>query len=256
MTINDEKEKEKLYRRLLDMQAGNIKYKSYIKRCTKTCYSLAAPEYKDELKGRCDAIMHDTKAIVAKGNSILRFLLRNLFNVDNEALEKYLDEYDEISRETLLYYSNIIDYEDVLPQKQFDTIIESDEMTLRAVSLLDTDRIVRRYLGFENEFWEYLDDPKAERLRHLDSLNSEVIEHMSLVVPIFGEGDNDLIDIIVQVPIVKNKETAMKAVDVYTRAYKYYKMLGQTYEKQSSAEEVAGYVDFLRQRATQYRLKK
>lgn len=256
MTSYDEREKEKLYFRLLQMRAKNHKLKTYIKQCTKTSMSMAAPEFKDELKERHDFIMNDTKAIVSRGDSILRFLLRNLFNVDNEALGRYLDSMDELSKETLLYYANIVDIAGRLPQKHFDTIIESDGMTLDAVALLDNDKRIRDYLGFEEEFWQYLDDPETYRLRHLDNLNSEIIEHMSFVTPMLDDDGETLVDIIVQVPIVKNRETAMKAVDVYTRAYKYYKMIGKKRVKQSSQQEVEGYVKSLEDRAIQYKLKR
>ena len=99
-------EKEKLYRRLLKMRAENHRFRSYIKQCTKTSMSMAAPEYKDELKERHNYIMGDTKAIVARGDSIIRFLLRNIFNIDNEALDRYLDSLDEVSRETLLFINS------------------------------------------------------------------------------------------------------------------------------------------------------
>lgn len=179
---------------------------------------------------------------------IHEFLIRNYDKINYDACIRYLDSVDELNEKTFLYYLKVLgDIQDACStkcelrakpiNKNFSTIIETDEYQKKASGLTLTFSDVKQFLGYDDQFWDFVE----KKIKFIDgSIEKNKAFYSTLMK--FDSSDN-LKDIKVIVPYVVDLESALVNVHEFTHAHDLYFMIGKPvvdepeYEKRASLEE-------------------
>ena len=186
-------------------------------------------------------------SILEKEENIMKFLKDNYNKIELSEVYLFLDELDEINKETYLYYIDILEgikdaselkqpYRATRPKKEFVTLIETNDYEIKSYGLVLDFNDIKRFFNYSDEFWNYI-EPRIRIINTLDEkpMNSEVIMKFT--------NNNCLEDIRVIVPEIVDLATSLINVHEFKYAYDLYQKLGSSigeeleYEKRAQEEE-------------------
>lgn len=162
---------------------------------------------------------------------MLNYILKNINHFDVNATIKVILMLDELNANTVRYYYDVIDdieiaadmnneFRGLRPSTPLPTLIQTNLYTLEVIALGENFGSLKSFLGFENEFWDYIQN-KVEIIT--DELNDT-----GFVEPIVD--NNVIIGINLRVPKITNLQTALWTLKAYKRAYELYTMIGCRYD--------------------------
>lgn len=177
-------------------------------------------------------VIREMFKVVKTERLLLNFILKNVNNFNIDAAQNVVDTMDELNDKTIEFYYSVIDeIEDAVdmneerrgirPRKNFSTLIQTDTYTSLVVALAENKDSVRSFLGFEDEFWEYIGS-----CEHSVEVPSNIAEEISYVTALLDH-DGNVSGIKMLVPEVIDLNTALLAIRCYVRAHSLYGMLGK-----------------------------
>lgn len=171
------------------------------------------------------------RSIINEEKNILNFLLNNYTKINIDEVNNFICELDDLNEETIEYcYKYLEGIEDACsmgvewkarrPIKNFDTLIDTDLYYKKMIGLVITFSDIKKYLGYEDEFWNLIDsktyiiDSYDEKDKNFYGVN---IKYNNKIVE----------DIKVFVPKIINLETALVNVHEFKHAYDLYELIGK-----------------------------
>ncbi len=173
--------------------------------------------------------------ILKKERQLLIFILKHIEEFEVEAVCNVVYILDDLNDKTVEYYYNVIeDIEDAVfmkeerrgirPRKNFPTLIQSDSYTKEVIALTETKDNVKNFLGFEDDFWQYI-----EKHEYSVRTTPELAQEMAYVTYLVDE-NHIVTGMKLLVPDVVDLSTALLAIKLYQQAYDIYKMIGSKYD--------------------------
>ncbi len=174
--------------------------------------------------------------ILKTERGMLNYILRNLDSFDIEATEAVIQMLDDLNDKTVEYYYEVIEeIEDAVdmdeerrglrPRKNFSTLTQSDSYANEVKALALSKKDIREFLGYEQEFWDYIKDMDKTDIR----VGLEGAISMSYA-SYFQDKNGIVTDVKLFVPEIVDLPTALLAIQTYQRAYKIYKAIGHPVE--------------------------
>lgn len=173
---------------------------------------------------------------------IVKFLLKNSKVIDNEEANEILMSIEDLNEKTVLYYYRVLD--DILDacdcndvyraqriNKDFDTLIETDNYCAQVTGLIMNLEDIKKFLGYPNAFWQYVDN----KIVFVDSHKEGNDKFYSTLMRF--DKNNCLIDIKVIVPYIINLQTALVNIHEFKHAYDLYNLLGQSIDEKAPIYE-------------------
>lgn len=179
-------------------------------------------------------IWYEFKDIIKNENDILNYIKKNVSNMDFEAVDDLLAKLDELNEDTVMYYFDLIDsVEDACdtkqewritrPRRNFKTLIETDEYYLKTISLTLSLKDIESFLNMPKEFFDFTESKSI-------SVNPYIEEDGEYFYGVYPKVENNiLVDYRVILPEVVDDNSAAINVNLYSKAYELYKLLGSTY---------------------------
>lgn len=183
--------------------------------------------------------------ILKEEQVLLKYLIEYGFLEDAEEVDKFILELENVNEEMIKYYYEVLDeietacemkteWRATRKRKNFATLIETNDYREKLCSLLLSLDDVKNFLGYEEEFWNYV----QSRILFIDSHLEK--DKFFYGVNIKLDVNNCLVDMKILVPNVINLETALVNVHELNHAYCLYKRLGfSNLENDIFYEEVA-----------------
>ncbi len=186
-------------------------------------------------------VIKEMHRILKKERSLLDFILRNIDKVDVDAATDVVDTLDDLNDKTVTYYYNVMDDIDdacevkeenrgIRPKKNFLTLTESSSYANQVVALMENESNLKSFLGYEDEFWEFIRPYKKSINVRLDEMAG-----MFYAIPIYNP-DDTVATISLLVPEVVSLDSALLAIKIYEEAYRIYKHLNKPYKSSKSED--------------------
>lgn len=183
--------------------------------------------------------------ILKKERKLLNYILHNLDHFDVVAAQDVVEMLDELNDKSVTYYYDVIgDIEDAVdmkeerrgirPKKSFPTLIQSDTYTNEVVALALSKQDIRKFLGYEEEFWQHIEiDDKASLKARYD--NAANLAYATAIL----NSDGTVNRVKMYIPEIADLNSALLAIKTYQKAYSIYKSIGKIYDssKQVSADK-------------------
>lgn len=171
--------------------------------------------------------------IVKTERRMLDFILKNMDSFDIESTSLVVAEMDQLNDKTVEYYYKVLDDIDeaceceverfgIRPRKTFDTLTQTDSYTNQVIALAENKDSIKRFLGFEEKFWEFIKDKETGNSEY----HSDKDAKKAFVVPVVDDSNN-VVDIKMCIPKVVDLESALLTIRLYRRAYDLYMMLNK-----------------------------
>lgn len=169
--------------------------------------------------------------IVQEERGLLKYLIEYGFLEDAEEVNNFILELENANEEMIKYYYEVLDeietacemkmeWRAVRVKKNFATLTETDKYRQRLCALTLSLNDIKSFLGYEEDFWKYI----QTKILFIDSHLVE--DNFFYGVNIKLDDNNCLVDIKVLVPVVINLETALVNIHEFNHAYGLYKILG------------------------------
>ncbi len=193
-------------------------------------------------------IYKEIKQIINEEEKIYNFIEKNALNIDEESTYDFLDELDELNEKTIEYYCKLL--EDIFAafdlkneiyakriKKDFETLIENNIYKEKAACLLISLQDLKQTLGFDEEFWEYLEE-RITFANIYDKINFEI--HSIL------NDKNEVIDFKVILPYITNYESKEKCMELLIKSYQLYLQISKNNKSNNdikmSSERIKKYI--------------
>lgn len=193
-------------------------------------------------------IYKEVRQIINEETSIHRFIKKNALQIEIRSAFEFLDELDELNEKTIRHYYKLLD--DILTScdlknelyakrinKDFETLIETDIYKEKAACLLISLQDLKQTLGFEEEFWKYIEE-RITFSNLYDKINFDI--HSIL------NNNNEVIDFKVILPCITNYESKEKCVELLKKSYQLYLQINRSNKSDddinSSSERVKKYI--------------
>lgn len=169
---------------------------------------------------------------------ILNFIINHISYIDKESLEDFLEQLDILNEKTINYLyerlDNIeeaIDLNDetrMITLKNFDLLPENKTIKTNACNLVLTKEFIKSYLGYENEFWKFID----ARTIFTDEVKASKMDWEYEV--------GKQIKLLLYLPPIIDLESALIALKAYNKAHVIYMSNNKT-SLENSEERVKKY---------------
>lgn len=151
---------------------------------------------------------------------ILNFIINHISYIDKENLELFLEKLNTLNEQTINYFYDLLDnIEDaidlndesrMITPKNFKFLPKNRKIKTDACNLVLSKEFIKGYLGFENDFWTFID----ERTVFTDEVKISKIDYK------YGIGEQ--IKLSLFLPPITDLETALTAVRGYNKAHIIY----------------------------------
>lgn len=232
--FNGTNKKEVLIDEITDMKKGSYEEMWLITVYGLSSYfkSLFAFGYNSNVTRDNINVIKEMFKILFTERKMFNYILKNLDSFHLEATEDVVNMLDELNGKTVEYYYHVIeDIEDACdlkeefrgtrPRKDFPTLIQSSSYANEVISLALSKDAIKEFLGYEEEFWEFVKSREGVSLR----VSYETAEAMSYVTPIMN--GNLVHDVKFLIPDVVDLATALLALKTYQDLYGIYKCIGK-----------------------------
>lgn len=227
-------DKNDLARNIKEMKSGSIE-----QMCLITFYGLSSYFKSLFTFGRSNKVTRDNLNIIKEMFSILRtertllnYILRNIDNFDINAAHDVVRMLDDVNDGTVRYYYDLIeDIEDAIdfdqefrgyrPRNGYPTLIDDRTYAGEVIALSENSENLKAFLGFENDFWEFIKD----KTKKVDT-SVDIMDKMVYAIPIYNH-EGIIVSLQMMLPKVYNLESALIAIRVYKKAYEIYKLIGK-----------------------------
>lgn len=250
--MNRIEQKEELRKNIFEMKSGSIEQMLLIVKYSLTAYFKSAITFGSDNRVTRDNILiiKEMFEILRRERKLLNYILRNIDYFDVTSSEEVVGMLDEVNDKTIDYYYGLLnDIEDAAelgqefrgyrPRKGASTLITDDKYLLEVVGLgLSLDDL-KAYLGYEDDFWNFVKD----RIKLINT-SSDIMEQMARVTPITNNGE--IVDIDMLIPRIIDLRSATVALEMYEKAYNFYKLLGsrvEDYDKTDAESTKKRYVE-------------
>lgn len=170
--------------------------------------------------------------ILRNERTLLNYILKHIDEFDVAAVENVIAILDNANDESVYFYYDVLDdildatetgqeFRGLRRKETIPSLISSLSYAKRVVALGTNIDDIKSFLGFEEEFWEFI-KYKVKVINFDDSIE----ESMVYATPLCDDGGN-VADILIMVPKVVDLESSLLAIKIYTKAYRIYKALGK-----------------------------
>ncbi len=181
-------------------------------------------------------IKNEYMAILSEENRLLNMILKNGINKDITAIDDLIGKLNDLADTTIAYYYSLLDdiekeiefnrsYPYRRIPKNFKTLIETDEFKLLVNGLNLTIIDVKKYLGYDDDFWNYIQN-KIKIIKN-PYLDYDLKMHYYGVWYEFNER-KELTKLIICIPEIVDLKTAQIAIHEFRHAHDIYN--GKTQE--------------------------
>ena len=232
--MSEDKKKELLIENIKEMKKG-----SYEEMWLITVYSLSS-YFKSLFSFGCRSkvtrdninVIKEMFGVLSTERKLLNYILRNLNSFHIESTENVIAMLDELNDKTVEYYYSVIEdieeacecseeFRGIRPKKHFSTLTQSDSYASEVVALALDKSAIKAFLGYEEEFWEFV---KARENSEFTT-KYEAASHMIHVIPL--RNDEVICDVKFFIPEVVDLGTALLALKAYQKIYAIYKSIGK-----------------------------
>ena len=174
-------------------------------------------------------IYKELKEIQEKEYEISEFIKKNALDIDEIATNDLIRQLDELKSKTIIYYYTA--FEDILTacdlkndisakhkEKDFETLNETNAYKLFAASLLLEFKDIKQLLGFEEEFWKYIEHRIVFRNSNTNS---------KFTIDIKLDENNNTKDFTLILPRIVDIFSLKKCIELISYAYVLYKNIGK-----------------------------
>lgn len=204
-------------------------------------------------------IKDEYMAILNEENKLLNIILKKGINKDITAIDDLIYKLNDLADTTITYYYSLLDdiekeiefnrsYPYRRLSKNFKTLIETDEFKLMAHGLSLTTIDVKKYLGYNDDFWNYIQD-KTKIIKD-PYLDYDLKMHYYGVWYEINES-KELTKLIICIPKIVDLKTAQIAIHEFRHAHDIYtsKILEDSIlEDTAKQEEDKFKTDYLKKR--------
>ncbi len=181
-------------------------------------------------------VIKEMFSILRTERILLNYILKHIDDFDIDATEKVVRMLDEVNDETVLFYYNVIDDIEnaALMEEEFrakrrkqpvPSLIQSSSYASEVVALGENIDSLKEFLGYEDEFWEYIKKEYKEV-----NVDINVAEKMVYAAPLLDDEGN-VFRVLITGPKVVDLETALLAIQVYKKAHDIYLCIGKKYDE-------------------------
>ncbi len=217
----------------------NMKKGEFEQMCLVTYYSLSAYFKSLFTFGTKSSVARDSLQVIKEMFGIMKeerillnHMLRNIDSINIDAVYDIVTEMDELNDKTIEYYYEVLgEFDDAVlmgderrgirPRKNFSTLTQTDSYATEIVALFENKDKIKSFLGYEEDFWEYIKDMD----RGHDVFSAEVADGVSYVTSLRDENGN-VAELKGFIAPVVDLSTALVAIKYYKRAYDLYKSIG------------------------------
>ena len=175
-------------------------------------------------------IKDEYMAILSEENKLLNIILKNGINKDITAIDDLIGKLNDLADTTIAYYYSLLDdiekeiefnrsYPYRRLSKNFKTLIETDEFKLMAQGLSLTIEDIKKYLGYNDDFWNYIQD-KTKIIKD-PYLDYDLKMHYYGVWYEVNES-KELTKLIICIPEIVDLKTAQIAIHEFRHAHDIY----------------------------------
>ena len=175
-------------------------------------------------------IKDEYMAILSEENKLLNIILKNGINKDITSIDDLIGKLNDLADTTITYYYSLLDdiekeiefnrrYPYRRLPKNFKTLIETDEFKLMAQGLSLTTIDVKKYLGYNDDFWSYIQD-KTKIIKD-PYLDYDLKMHYYGVWYEINES-KELTKLIICIPKIVDLKTAQIAIHEFRHAHDIY----------------------------------
>lgn len=175
-------------------------------------------------------IKNEYIAILTEENNLLNLILKNGINKDLYAVDILFEKINELADKTINYYYDLLDdiekeieidrgFSYIRLPKNFNTLIEDNELKLLAYGLDLTLEDIKNYLCYENDFWDYIANKIKVIKKPYQDFNLKM--HYYGVWYNFNE-NNELTKLIICIPEIVDLKTAQIAIHEFRHAHDIY----------------------------------
>ena len=143
---------------------------------------------------------------------------------------------DDLNDKTVEYYYNVIEeIEDAVdmkeerrgirPRKDFPTLIQTNSYANEVVALTINKKAIKEFLGYEEEFWEHIQENDETALR----TNYEGVVNTAYAIYI-SNSDGTVNRVRMYIPEIADLDGALLAIKTYQKAHAIYKSIGKVYD--------------------------
>lgn len=174
-------------------------------------------------------IYKELKEIQQREYEIHKFLIKNSKKINILATSELLEQLEELNEKTIIYYYEALD--DILTacdlknetyikhkNKDFKTLNETNTYKIIAASLLITFTDIKQILGFEEEFWKYVE-------QRIIFKNSNI--NTKYTIDIELDENNNTKDFTLILPSTVDIYSVKKCIELLQYAYILYKYIGR-----------------------------
>lgn len=233
-----DKEKKEFIKEIKTMKYGSIEEMILITLYSLISYLKSLIVFGKDSKATKDNLnfIKEIYDILKLENKLLNYILKQIHKIDINACSYVIEMLDSLNDQTIRYYYDLIDDIEIAAQmknefralranKTFPTLIQTYSYITEVTALGEDSNSLKNFLGFENEFWDYIQD-KVETIAFSDD-----VQKNAKVEPIVK--NNIVIDMVLKVPEIVNLQTSLLAIKIYCNAYELYRMLGCNYNKKA-----------------------
>ena len=199
-------------------------------------------------------IKDEYMAILSEENKLLNIILKKGINKDITAIDDLIGKLNDLVDTTITYYYSLLDdiekeiefnrsYPYRRLPKNFKTLIETDEFKLMAHGLSLTTIDIKKYLGYNDDFWSYIQD-KTKIIKD-PYLDYDLKMHYYGVWYEINES-KELTKLIICIPKIVDLKTAQIAIHEFRHAHDIY--TGKILEDIAKQEEDKFKTDYLKKR--------
>lgn len=175
-------------------------------------------------------IKDEYMAILSEENKLLNIILKNGINKDITSIDDLIGKLNDLADTTITYYYSLLDdiekeiefnrsYPYRRLPKSFKTLIETDEFKLMAHGLSLTIEDIKKYLGYNDDFWNYIQD-KTKIIKD-PYLDYDLKMHYYGVWYEFNER-KELTKLIICIPEIVDLKTAQIAIHEFRHVHDIY----------------------------------
>jgi hypothetical protein len=181
-------------------------------------------------------VIKEMFSILKTEREMLNFILRNLDKFEISATQEVVQMLDDLNDKTVEYYYSVIDeIEDAVdmkeerrgmrPIKNFPTLIQGNGYTNEVRALALNKKAIREFLGYEEEFWEFIAGKDKTEVR----VPYEGAKNMAYAIPLHDRETGNVVDVKMYIPEIADLSSALLAIQIYEKAYSIWKCLGKEY---------------------------
>lgn len=178
-----------------------------------------------------NSIWYSFKMINSEEKWLYNFVINNYKNIDLKSGYDFFDMLDNINDKTVEYIIDSLC--GIKKDKNFYTLIETDFYRMYAQGLLMSLDNIKEFLGYEEDFWKYVESKTA----YLDSYLEKSKDFYGVLIN--TDDDDNIKDIRVYVPIIVDLFTALVNVHEFKHAHDLYQSIGKKYGSEEEYEKSA-----------------